>query len=226
MKISSPLINQKAAYDQIFRDTGLQETLSHYKWILKKCLIDAPETKSVLDVGCGAGYFLALAEKRFRRCYGLDLSEEALKKARNMASSSYFLCGAGEDLPFPNKSFDFIFSLGSLEHFLDLRRAIKEIVRVLKNDGQAFILVPNSFFLPIIFNVLLKGKRGLKSFQPREVQATREEWRQLLEENGLKIIRTFAYNYSTANDPCLYWLMRPFIPFNLAYCFLFQARKS
>ncbi|MGQ9578351.1 MAG: class I SAM-dependent methyltransferase [Candidatus Aminicenantales bacterium] len=226
MKISSPLINQKAAYDQIFRDTGLQETLSHYKWILKKCLIDAPETKSVLDVGCGAGLFLALAEKRFRRCYGLDLSEEALKKARNTASSSYFLCGAGEELPFPNKSFDFIFSLGSLEHFLDLRRAIKEIVRVLKNDGQAFILLPNSFFLPIIFNVLLKGKRGLKSFQPREVQATREEWRQLLEENGLKIIRTFAYNYSTPNDPCLYRLMRPFIPFNLAYCFLFQARKS
>ncbi len=225
MKPLSALEKHKSAYDQLFQGAGIKESLSHYYWVLQKCLKVAPRSTLMQDVGCGKGIFLAIAEKKFQFCYGLDLSEAALKRARLEAPHSYLVCAAGEDLPFPDESYDLIVNVGSLEHFLDLPRAVKEMARVLKKYGHALILVPNSFFLPIILNVLLKGDRGLKSIQPREIQATREEWRQLFSENGLNIINIFSYNYRTPQDPWLYRIMRPFIPFNFSYCFLFHAIK-
>jgi len=217
---------QKEEYEKIFEFSDLKESPEHYLWILKKCRLKSPDSARILDVACGSGLFLHLAENFFSETFGLDIAESAIKKARRIASRTLFICGCGEYLPFPDESFDLVTNLGSLEHFLSPEKGVREIARVLKKNGRAYILVPNSYFLPIIINVWLKGDKGLKSNQPLERLATKTEWQQLLEKNGLKVERIFAYNYKTEKDPWLYRLLRPFIPFNLAYCFLYECQKK
>lgn len=216
----------KEEYEKIFEFSDLRERTEHYLWILKKFRLKNPDAARMLDIACGSGLFLHVAENCFGETFGLDIAEAALKKARRITTRALFVCACGEYLPFSDETFDLVTNLGSLEHFLSPRKGVQEIARVLKKDGWAYILLPNSYFLPIIINVWLKGAKALKSNQPLERLATKTEWQQLLENNGLKVERIFAYNYKTEKDPWLYRLLLPFIPFNLAYCFLYECQKK
>ena len=46
-----------------------------------------------------------------------------------------YVCGYSEDMPFPDETFDFVFSINSLDHVDDLDETISEIKRVLKIGG-------------------------------------------------------------------------------------------
>jgi len=70
---------------------------------------------SLLDVGCGTGYFTAwLAELGFL-VVGLDRSASMLQFARERYGHLSFLQGSGEALPFSDRSFDAVFFITSLE---------------------------------------------------------------------------------------------------------------
>lgn len=91
--------------------------------------------------------------------YGIDLINEptfsikslAYRFARslyrmhlNLESSKYvsrLICGNVGDLPFSNDTFDLISSVAAFEHFLDVPRVIKEMCRVLRSGGIAWIRI-------------------------------------------------------------------------------------
>lgn len=52
-----------------------------------------------------------------------------------------YVCANSENMPFPNETFDYIFSLNSLDHVDDLDETISEIKRVLKIGGLFSCLV-------------------------------------------------------------------------------------
>lgn len=52
-----------------------------------------------------------------------------------------YVCGYSEDMPFPDETFDFVFSINSLDHVDDLDETISEIKRVLKIGGICGIIV-------------------------------------------------------------------------------------
>lgn len=52
-----------------------------------------------------------------------------------------YVCGYSEDMPFPDETFDFVFSINSLDHVDDLDETISEIKRVLKIGGICSIIV-------------------------------------------------------------------------------------
>lgn len=214
----------KNSYEKIFKETPLRESEQHYQWILRTF---SPEKgKTLLDVACGGGYFLKEAEKIGLNTFGLDISESALALAKKEAKNSKLLCANGENLPFRDETFDYVSNLGSLEHFLHPEQGVQEMARVLKKDGRCAILVPNSYFLMTIINVWRKGSTGRKTVQEIDRWATRKEWEELLEKNGLKVEKTLKYNYKTPQDSLKYRILRPFIPLNLSYCFLFLCRKK
>lgn len=102
------------------------------------------EAGSVLDVGCGAGSLaLRMAEKGFE-VTGLDVSTEALRQAREHAiqagASVQWKEGFAEQIPFPDRSFDYVTCCHTLEHVKDLRRAANELKRVARK--QVIVLVP------------------------------------------------------------------------------------
>jgi ubiquinone/menaquinone biosynthesis C-methylase UbiE len=96
----------------------------------------------VLDLGCGSGRDSIYLAKKGYEVVGLDVSAEAIKKARSKASSSYsnlhFIEGKAEKLPFEVESFDAVYSTWTLQ-FCPLAEPASEIYRVIKKDGVAYL---------------------------------------------------------------------------------------
>lgn len=211
------------SYDEIYKRAPLKESKEHYRWVART--LDPESNGRLLDIACGGGYFLAEVEKKGLDVYGLDFSEVALQIAQNETERANLICGDGEALPFKENSFDYVVNLGSLEHFLSPKRGILEMTRVLKKDGKALILLPNSYFLMTIWNVFRKGSTERVTDQKVDRWATKQEWVQLIEGNGLRVVDVMKYNYRSPRAPLKYKIIRPFIPMNLSYCFLFICRK-
>jgi len=226
-----------AKYNEIYRSRPdkLQDTQALYRWILD---ILAPAPGSLLlDVGCGNGALIQEATKRGLFACGIDISWEALNLARKTNEGRILIC-EGETLPFPDETFDYITNIGSLEHFFDPLKGVQETRRVLKRNGRAAILLPNSYYIvDIIWHVWRTGY-GPDHKQPLERFATYGEWRDLLIQGGLIVEKCLKYNFiipSTTDDflrhiknyrKLLLALIAPFIPFNLSYSFLFICKKS
>jgi 2-polyprenyl-6-hydroxyphenyl methylase/3-demethylubiquinone-9 3-methyltransferase len=98
-----------------------------------------PRGRTALDVGSGGGL---LAEEFARlgfRVTGIDPSAESVETARAHAAQEgldiEYTVGAGEQLPFPDESFDIAYCCDVLEHVDDLGRVLAETSRVLKPGG-------------------------------------------------------------------------------------------
>jgi len=99
----------------------------------------------VLDVGCGGGRFaIRLAERHPEiSVIGLDLSPEQIARARRrgagLGERVSFVEGDAIDMPFDSGEFDLVYSLGSLKHWPDRARGLRECVRVLGPGGRLWL---------------------------------------------------------------------------------------
>ena len=114
---------------------------------LKKLVLQAaPGT--LLDSGCGEGYYTELCESlKDCQCFGVDLSKEALKQAGRQCPSVTFAAASIFTLPLPDQSLDLIWSC-----FAPL--AWQENHRVLKDDGQVIVIGPGPHHLMGLKKVL------------------------------------------------------------------------
>lgn len=97
---------------------------------------------TLLDVGCGLGVFLALAREHGWETCGIDISSYATSYARQSFGLEVHTGGL-HDAQFPHKKFDVITLWDVLEHFPDPAEQLREIHRVLKDDGIIFLNTPN-----------------------------------------------------------------------------------
>ncbi len=99
----------------------------------------------VLDYGCGHGMAAVVLARRGARVIGFDLSPGYLAEARRRASANGvtidFVQADGERLPFAPASFDRVWGNAVLHH-LDVRRAARELARVLRPGGVAVFCEP------------------------------------------------------------------------------------
>lgn len=112
----------------------------------------------VLVDGCGVGAYLARLAPDARRIVGLDIELERTFEARAKATRAGLVCGAGEWLPFPDASFDFLLSHEVLEHVQDDAAAIREMVRVLRPGGRLALFCPNRGYPFETHGVYWRGK--------------------------------------------------------------------
>jgi ubiquinone/menaquinone biosynthesis C-methylase UbiE len=108
--------------------------------VLKLAAEQVPQPTAILDVGCGTGKLLGLAQGRFpgAKLAGIDAAIEMVKQAQasNPADTISFQQGMAEELPFPDDSFDLAFSTMTFHHWHDQGRGIAEIARVLTPRGR------------------------------------------------------------------------------------------
>jgi SAM-dependent methyltransferase len=95
---------------------------------------------TVLDLACGSGNTSLAAARRRNTVTGLDLVEGLLDRAKARAQAEgfdiRFVAGTVEELPFPDESFDFVFSTFGAMFAPDQQRTADEMLRVCRPGGR------------------------------------------------------------------------------------------
>jgi 2-polyprenyl-3-methyl-5-hydroxy-6-metoxy-1,4-benzoquinol methylase len=101
--------------------------------------------KKVLDVGCGTGYGSSYLADFASSVIGIDLSRQALRfaRARYRKPNVQYLRMNAESLNFPDGSFDFVISTENFEHLSNQEMNLREMARVLAEDGTLLLGTPN-----------------------------------------------------------------------------------
>jgi SAM-dependent methyltransferase len=111
---------------------------------------------SLLENGCGVGMYVEHLVESGGKVFGLEYDfERAAEAGRN---SPRIINAAGEHLPYPANTFDLVLSHEVLEHVLDDRQAVCEMVRVLKPGGRAVVFVPNRGYPFETHGIYWRGK--------------------------------------------------------------------
>lgn len=118
-----------------------------------RVLADLAQIKAgemVLDAGCGVGGSgIWLAQNRGALVVGLNIVQKQLEiggklvRERRLNDRIGFQLGDYQDMPFPDRSFDVVWSLESIEHATNAPRFVQESYRVLKPGGR--IVVAGTF---------------------------------------------------------------------------------
>ena len=110
--------------------------------------ISLSKNMRILDAGCGFGYFLSFLLEKNYKCEGYEVDKKLASIARELLKVNYqnpslVKLVDGKRLPYKDKTFDFINLCLVLDYVSDVPTLMKELVRILKDNGQIFILVPN-----------------------------------------------------------------------------------
>jgi SAM-dependent methyltransferase len=89
----------------------------------------------VLDVGCGAGDFLAYLDRLGAHPAGIDPAPGMVERARSRVPGAEVRLGAAERLPWPDGHFDLVASFNALQFADDLPAALAELARVATPGG-------------------------------------------------------------------------------------------
>ncbi len=184
----NPIINPQAKHEnQNIRDfrKGLS-LLEEYK---------TPSNSKLLDVGCALGIFLCMAKQHGWDTYGVDISEYATRYARDVFGITT-MCGFLPDLNLPEKEFDAITLWDVFEHFSDPLTQMREIHRILKDDGIVLLDTPNAeALIRKVAHVIYWATRGKVSYPAQKLHHlfhlyyySRDTARMLLEKSGFKIV--------------------------------------
>lgn len=100
-----------------------------------KEVINEYNPKTILDAGCGEGYYTDGIWQEDRATIGIDISKTALQKAAPKNRNITYVAASLFDLPIQDKSVDLLYSLFA-------PYAGEEFHRVLKNDGVMILGIP------------------------------------------------------------------------------------
>ena len=136
----------RSSFDEASRDeqhfpSTIDPRIYHVK-LIREHLGDL-RGRRVLDVGCGKGRFARVFHEQepTAEMWGLDISEEML---RFVPEGIHTRQGSMTELPFDNGFFDAAYATESLEHAVEIAKAVSEICRVVKPGGRIAIIDKNA----------------------------------------------------------------------------------
>ncbi len=114
-------------------------------WMPRVMGFDQHAGERLLEVGCGMGTDLLQFARGGAICTGADLTPRSIQISKHRFAlygvSGDFVLTDGETLPFPDASFDVVYSNGVLHHTPNTAGGIREIHRVLKRGGTAKVML-------------------------------------------------------------------------------------
>jgi len=120
------------------------------------CRWATPAGRRVLDVGCGVGMYTAAFLRETPHVFGVEIERDRALEARGRAAG--VVQSSGERLPFPDTTFDVVFSHEVLEHVGDDRACAVEMVRVTRPGGRILVFVPNRLYPFETHGVFWRGR--------------------------------------------------------------------
>lgn len=145
---SRPAVTPLAEIRQSFEDAAADEThfpstidarIEHVRVVVEA----SRDARRVLDAGCGKGRFARIVkdENVVPTVVAFDLAEAMLRAA---APDLARCAGSLTHLPFGDASFDAAYATESLEHAVDIERAVEELCRVVRPGGRIVIIDKNA----------------------------------------------------------------------------------
>lgn len=124
----------------------------------------------LLENGCGIGLYLEHLIPLGCEVFGMEYDFGRAVEAKARIDS--VLGAAGENLPFPENSFDLILSNEVIEHVIDDQQAVQEMLRTLVQGGRLIIFCPNRWYPFETHGVYWKdkyyfGNKALVNYLPR-----------------------------------------------------------
>jgi 2-polyprenyl-6-hydroxyphenyl methylase/3-demethylubiquinone-9 3-methyltransferase len=149
----------------------------------------------VLDVGCGEGYFTAELARAGAATVGADVSQEALRRARDRHPELELLPIAPHGpWPLPDAAFDIVWAGETIEHVADTAAWLSEVRRVLRPGGVLLLSTP-AHGRTVVLALALSERRFDRHFDPRSDHLrfySARTLRQLLAEFGFEQIEVRA----------------------------------
>lgn len=136
-----------------------EERYRFYPWLPEAAEFSEHRGKRVLEIGCGTGCDLLQFAKHGAIATGVDITPGHLKLARRRLGNLATVVEAdARKLPFPNGSFDYVYSHGVLHHSDEPRRVVEEIFRVLRPGGRFNVHVYALFSWTALWTLLRHGR--------------------------------------------------------------------
>lgn len=119
---------------------------------LKKNLVAINENSNLLDIGCGNGWALHIAQKLgFKKIVGLSWDQKDIEKINDRSkNTNQFELIIGDarklnEIDF-NFKFDAIINCENIEHIIDDEKLIRDISNILNNHGLLYLTTPNILY--------------------------------------------------------------------------------
>lgn len=144
--------------DKSIEDTGERMIPAYHKGhmvfgehiVRYESVLQIVNNKVVLDIASGSGYGTNLISTKAKKVYGVDVDPVAINYAKKAYSNNKteFILGNGKTIPLDDNTCDVVISFETIEHIDKYLGFIKEINRVLKNDGLFILSTPNKIEFP------------------------------------------------------------------------------
>ena len=131
-------------YESVWQ--GLPEDPEPWAWRRRRALLvgEARPGERVLDLGCGAGRFVAALRDAGADPVGVELAAAAIERARrNAPRADLRLVEPDGGLPLGHGEIDLVWCSEVLEHVPETGAFLNEVRRVLKRGGRVLITVPD-----------------------------------------------------------------------------------
>ncbi len=126
--------------------------------------------KIVLDIACGEGYGSFYLSRVAKKVYGIDISEEAIRHAKNKYSEENinFIVGDVSKIPLEDQSIEVVVSFETIEHVPEdiQHKFLKEVKRILKKEGVFICSTPDKYFYSDLNNY--KNEFHIKEFYKKD----------------------------------------------------------
>jgi SAM-dependent methyltransferase len=151
---------------------------------------------SVLELGCGTGYFTKSIPRDGNRIAAVDVSRELLASAKQNVPSKEvrFLRADACGLPFGDKSFHSVIG-SSVLHHLDIKRALPEIFRVLRPKGTIVFTEPNMLNPQILVQKNVPFIKRMFGDSPDETAFVRTFLKKRLSQSGFCNIKITPFDF-------------------------------
>jgi SAM-dependent methyltransferase len=169
-------------FSRLFQQDWHAEMISHVP----------PGARSILDLGCGTGFFLAELEEHHPGSVGLDISHDMLKVSDQYVPNARLVTGDAERLPFHPGSFDTVFCKGSLHHTRDHVGFLANCREVLGERGVLIMSEPCNDN-PAIRLARAVLYRKSKHFDEGDQGFTRKGIVSLCEQAGFEVVKVKKY---------------------------------
>ncbi|TAD99071.1 MAG: methyltransferase domain-containing protein [Bacteroidetes bacterium] len=139
------------------------------------------KTNRIIDIGCGNGHFLKVAQKKGWQVYGTEFTDEAIKKCeeKNIQMQQGILNPANYEADF----FDIITSFEVLEHINNPIEEVKNFKQILRKNGLIYLTTPNFDSLSRLY---LKQSWTVIEYPEHLSYYTVKTLKQLFENQGFK----------------------------------------